>query len=307
MPEMHGAVLAAGAAVAASLLVIARRRWQRDDDVPSSKPAMHSVETKTPAGDQNPVSAETPRKALLGGDDELWEEQQDEHGKSRRRPRTPPPLIHHGLSNTEEALAVEEAALEEVARLKAQLEQLAFKNESLHNLNESLNESLHKAVHEAGEAAKAAERERGLAPVCSPGMLTGATEGASSVDRAPLATTRPSLASPAVDERTAHVTATASCRPPAGLAVDVGGGQLAERLFRAHARAAREGTLRLCLCAMRQHARRRTAERRFQGLLSLKVVEVEEAQAEAQVTLALALALALALSLSLSLSLTGSA
>ena len=183
---MHGAVLAAGAAVAASLLVIARRRWQRDDDVPSSKPAMPSVETKTPAGDQNPVSAETPRKALLGGDDELWEEQQDEHGKSRRRPRTPPPLIHHGLSNTEEALAVEEAALEEVARLKAQLEQLAFKNESLHNLNESLNESLHKAVHEAGEAAKAAERERGLAPVCSPGMLTGATEGASSVDRAPL-------------------------------------------------------------------------------------------------------------------------
>jgi hypothetical protein len=299
MPEMHGAVLAAGAAVAASLLVIARRRWQRDDDVPSSKPAMPSVETKTPA--------ETPRKALLGGDDELWEEQQDEHGKSRRRPRTPPPLIHHGFTNTEEALAVEEAALEEVARLKAQLEQLAFKNESLHNLNESLNESLHKAVHEAGEAAKAAERERGLAPVCSPGMLTGATEGASSVDRAPLATTRPSLASPAVDERTAHVTATASCRPPAGLAVDVGGGQLAERLFRAHARAAREGTLRLCLCAMRQHARRRTAERRFQGLLSLKVVEVEEAQAEAQVTLALALALALALSLSLSLSLTGSA
>ena len=178
---MHGLVLGA---VAASLLVVMK-------DVPSTcgKPPMPSVET--------PPRAETPRKALLGGDDELWEEQREEHGKSRRRPCTPPPLIHRGFANAEEALprlAVEEA--EEVARLKAQLEQLAFENESLHNLTESLNESLHTA----------AERKRTEASP-SPGMLTGATEEASSVDRAPLATTRPSLASPAADERTAHVSA----------------------------------------------------------------------------------------------------
>ena len=303
---MHGLVLGA---FAASLLVIARRRWQRDvvEDAAAAdirparvehqcrtstrgKPPLPSVET--------PPRAETPRKALLGGDDELWEEQREEHGKSRRRPCTPPPLIHRGFANAEEALPrLAGEAVEEVARLKAQLEQLAFENESLHNLNESLNESLHTA----------AERKRTEASP-SPGMLTGATEEASSVDRAPLATTRPSLASPAADERTAHVTATASGSPPAGLAVD--GRELAGRLFRAHARVSREGTLRLCLCAMRQHAVRRTAERRFQGLLALKVVEVEEAQAEAQVTrtrtrtLTLTLALAPTLALSLTLSLT---
>ena len=286
---MHGLLLGA---VTASLLVIARRRWQRDLPSTRGKPPMPSVEP--------PPRAETPRKALLGGNDELWEEQREEHGKSRRRPCTPPPLIHRGFANAEEALprlAVGE--VEEVARLKAQLEQLAFENESLHNLNESLNESLHKA----------AECKRTEASP-SPGMLTGATEEASSVDRAPLATTRPSLASPAADERTAHVTATASGSPPAGLAVD--GRELAGRLFRAHARVTREGTLRLCLCAMRQHARRRTAERRFQGLLALKVVEVEEAQAEAQVTRTrtrtrtrtLTLTLALAPTLALTLTLT---
>ena len=230
MPEMHGAVLAAGAAAAASLLVIARRRWQRDD-VPSTcgKPPMPSVETPPRP------RAKTPRKALLGGDDELWEEQWDEHGKSRHSPHTPPPLIHRGLANAEEALpgiVVEEAVIEEVARLKVQLEQLAFENESLHNLNESLNESLHKAAHEeAHEAAKVAgrlggwpERERGLAAASSPspGMLTGATEEASSVDRAPLATTRPSTASPAADERTAHVSAHVSAFDQSGPVRTVG-------------------------------------------------------------------------------------
>ena len=243
---MHGTVLAAGAAVAASLLVTARRRRQRDDASTCRKPPMPSVEV--------PLRAETPRKALLGGDDEHWEEQPNEHGKSA----PPPPPI----------LAVAEVAIEEVARLKARLEQLAFENESLHHLNERLLKAAHKPEASPGSSL-------------SPSMLTGATEEASSVDRPPLATTRPSLASPAADERTAHVTATASGRLPAGLAL--GGPQLAERLFRAHARAAREGQLRLCLFAMREHARRRGAERRFQGLLALKVVEVEEAQAEAQV------------------------
>ena len=240
--EIHGAILAAGAAVAASLLVTARRRRQRDDASTCRKPPMPSVEV--------PLRAETPRKALLGGNDELWEEQLNEHEKS-----APPPLPR---------LAVAEAA-----RLKAQLEQLAFENESLHHLNERLLKAAHRPEASPGSSL-------------SPSMLTGATEEASSVDRPPLATTRPSLASPAADERTAHVTATASGRLPAGLAL--GGPQLAQRLFRAHARAAREGQLRLCLCAMREHARRRSAERRFQGLLALKVVEVEEAQAEAQVT-----------------------
>lgn len=241
MPEINGAVLAAGAAVAASLLVTARRRRQRDEASTCRK--LHSVEV--------PLRAETPRKALLGGNDELWEEQLNEHGKST------PPL----------RLAVTEVAIEEMARLKAQLEQLAFENESLHHLNERLLKSAHNPEASPGSSL-------------SPSMLTGATEEASSVDRPPLATTRPALASPAADERTAHVTAMASGRQPAGLAL--GGAQLAERLFRAHARAAREGQLRLCLFAMREHARRRSAERRFQGLLALKVVEVEEAQVEAQ-------------------------
>ena len=81
MPEIHGVVLAAGAAVAASLLVTARRRRQRDDASTCSKPPpMPSVEV--------PLRAETPRKALLGGDDELWEEQPNEHVKS-----TPPPRL----------------------------------------------------------------------------------------------------------------------------------------------------------------------------------------------------------------------
>ena len=246
MPEMHGAVLAAGAAVAASLLVTARRRRQRDDASTCRKPPMPSVEV--------PPRAETPRKALLGGNDEPWEEQPNEHGKS-----APPPPPR---------LAVAEVAIEEVARLKARLEQLAFENESLHHLNERLLKTAHKPEASPGSSL-------------SPSMLTGTTEEASSVDRPPLATTRPSLASPAADERTALVTATASGRLPAGLAL--GAPQLVERLFRAHARAAREGQLRLCLFAMREHARRRSAERRFQGLLALKVVEVEEAQAEAQV------------------------
>ena len=139
MPEIHGAVLAAGAAVAASLLVTARRRRQRDGASTCRKPPMPSVEVAP--------RAETPRKALLGGDDEPWEEQPNEHGKS-----APPPVPRS---------AVTEVAIEEVARLKARLEQLAFENESLHHLNKRLLTAAHKPEASPGSSL-------------SPSMLTAA-------------------------------------------------------------------------------------------------------------------------------------
>ena len=282
MLARDAAVLAAGAAAAASLLVIANRRCQRNEDAARApfkrgKPPTGDKLMETPPSLETPTRrrAETPRKALLGGDEEHWDEREehwDEHGQSRDRPHTPPPLMRCELAEAKEALprtTAEEAsggggALREcseggvaaVARLKAQVAQLAFENESLHNLNESL----HKAAKAAGRHAWP--------------ELTGATEEDSSVDRAPLATTRPPTASFAADQ----LTATASSRPPVGLAVP----QVVERLFRTHERAARRSALRLCLCAMRQFAQRRTAERRFQGLLTLQRGEAEDAGAEAR-------------------------